>query len=197
MLAFIHDFPDVPDDAQLQKARLESLQKTDAAKAGKLLDALLTDSNPAVADMAKGEVQMRDLMKKPLDLQFTAEDGSKVDLAKLRGKVVLIDFWATWCSPCMEEVPDVVNVYKELHDKGFSIVGISLDEDKSVLEAVTKAQGMVWPQYYDGKGWENVISSRYGIGEIPTMWLVDKKGMVVDVDAREGLEDKVKKLLAE
>ena len=195
ILGFIHDFPTDTDDAQLQKMRLDSLKTTDAGAEAKLLDALLNDPNPAVVDMAKGEVAMRDVMKKPLELQFTAVDGTKVDLAKLRGKVVLVDFWATWCAPCMEEVPDVVKVYNELHGQGLEIVGISLDQDKTLVESVTKAQGMTWPQYFDGKMWDNEISSRYGITQIPTMWLVDKKGMVTDTDAGTDLEGKVKKLL--
>jgi thiol-disulfide isomerase/thioredoxin len=177
--------------------RLDSLKETDAGAQEKLLEALLKDPNAAVAAMAKAEVTMRDLMKKPIELQFTATDGTKVDLAKLRGKVVLVDFWATWCAPCMEEVPDVVKAYKEYHGQGLEIVGISLDQDKTLVDAVTKADGMAWPQYFDGKMWDNEISSRYGITQIPTMWLVDKKGMVTDTAAGDDLENKVKKLLAE
>jgi thiol-disulfide isomerase/thioredoxin len=197
MLAFIHDFPDDPNDAELQKARYGSLQKADADAADKMLDSLLKDKNPAVADMARGAARMRDLKKKPLDLTFTAADGTKVDLAKLRGKVVIIDFWATWCAPCMQAVPEIVNAYKNLHGKGLEIVGISLDEDKGAMEGVTQSNGMVWPQYFDGKGWENAISTRYGITDIPQMWLVDRKGMVVDTDGADGLADKVAKLVAQ
>jgi thiol-disulfide isomerase/thioredoxin len=197
MVAFIHDFPDDPNDAQLQKVRLQALQTTDPAAGSKFLDKLLQDKNPAVVQMAQAEVQIRDLKKKPLELQFTASDGSKVDVSKLRGKVVLIDFWATWCGPCMEAVPDVVKVYKELHSKGFEIVGISLDQDKGSMVGVTLASGMVWPQYFDGKGWGNEISTRYGITSIPTMWLLNKKGVVVDTEGEDGLQEKVEKLVAE
>jgi thiol-disulfide isomerase/thioredoxin len=197
ILSYIHDFPNDSDDAPLQKMRLESLTETDADAAAKLLDALQKDANPAVAAMAKGEVAMRDLTKKPFELQFTALDGTKVDLAKMRGKVVLIDYWATWCAPCMEEVPDVVNLYKELHGKGFEIIGVSLDDDKTLVQAVTKAQGMTWAQYFDGKGRDNEVCTRYGISTIPAMWLVDKNGMVTDTEAGDGLEEKVKKMLAQ
>ena len=138
-----------------------------------------------------------DLKTKPLELKFTAVDGREVDLSKLRGKVVLIDFWATWCGPCVAELPNVLKAYKELHPKGFEIVGISLDDNKEKLEAFVKERGMEWPQFFDGKGWQNEISSRYGINSIPAMWLVDKKGMVVSTNARGGLEEKVEKLLAE
>jgi thiol-disulfide isomerase/thioredoxin len=137
------------------------------------------------------------LKTEPLDLKFTALDGTEIDLAKMRGKVVLIDFWATWCGPCVQEVPNVVEAYEDLHPKGFEIIGISLDKDKAKFEAFIKEKGMAWPQYFDGKGWQNEISSRFGIQSIPAMWLVDKKGMLVETNAREDLEEKVEKLLAE
>ncbi len=138
-----------------------------------------------------------EIKTKPLELKFTAVDGTEVDISKLKGKVVLIDFWATWCGPCVAELPEVLAIYKELHDKGLEIVGISLDQEKEKLESFTKEKGMTWPQYFDGKGWENSISSRFGITEIPTMWLVDKKGMVVNTTAGLGLKENVEKLLAE
>lgn len=138
-----------------------------------------------------------DLKTKPLELKFTAVDGREVDVSKLQGKVVLVDFWATWCGPCVAELPNVLKAYKELHPKGFEIVGISLDSDKAELEGFVKAKGMEWPQYFDGKGWQNEISSKYGINSIPAMWLLNKKGMVVSTNARGGLEEMVTKLLAE
>jgi len=138
-----------------------------------------------------------ELKTKPLELKFTALDGREVDVSKLQGKVVLIDFWATWCGPCVAELPNVLKAYKDLHPKGFEIVGISLDGDKAELESFVKEKGMEWPQYYDGKGWKNEIAGKYGIDSIPAMWLLNKKGMVVSTDARGGLEEMVTKLLAE
>jgi thiol-disulfide isomerase/thioredoxin len=132
---------------------------------------------------------------KPLDLKFTAVDGSTVDLSKMRGKVVLVDFWATWCPPCRGEVPNVLAAYKEYHDKGFEIVGISLDQDKNALLSFTKEKGMVWPQAFDGKGWDSSISSGFGITEIPTMWLVGKDGRVITTNARNDLAGQVAKAL--
>jgi peroxiredoxin len=123
----------------------------------------------------------------PLDLKFTAVDGTPVDFASLRGKVVLLDFWATWCPPCRGEVPHVVTAYKKFHAQGFEVVGISLDQDKAQLLAFTKKHGMTWPQYFDGQGWQNQISTQFGITAIPAMWLIGKDGKVITQDAREKL----------
>ncbi len=147
--------------------------------------------------IVEGKLQEISLRSQPLDLKFTALDGRAVDVAKLQGKVVLIDFWATWCGPCVEELPTVLKTYKELHAKGFEVVGISLDGDKAELEAFVKDKGVEWPQYFDGKGPENEMFIKYKLESIPTMWLLNKKGVVVSVTAFEGLEEQVKKLLAE
>jgi len=173
-------------EADWQKLAEQHLQTYPEAPMNQQIKATI-DRNAATAK----------LKTEPLDLKFTALDGTEIDLAKMRGKVVLIDFWATWCGPCVQEVPNVVEAYEDLHPKGFEIIGISLDKDKAKLEAFIKEKGMAWPQYFDGKGWQNEISSRFGIQSIPAMWLVDKKGMLVETNAREDLEEKVEKLLAE
>jgi len=131
-----------------------------------------------------------------LDFKFAAVDGRDVDLAKLKGKVVLVDFWATWCPECVGEVPHVVETYKKFHHRGFEIVGISLDEDKDALTTFTKSHGMDWPQYFDGKGWDSSIGTKYGIRSLPAMWLIDKEGNVAAKNAREDLAGQVEKLLA-
>ncbi len=134
---------------------------------------------------------------KPLDLKFTAIDGRVVDVGAMKGKVVLIDFWATWCGPCIGELPNVLAAYEKLHPKGFEIVGISFDQEKDTLEAFVKKRKMAWVQYFDGEGWGNKFGKEFGIRGIPSMWLVDKKGNLRDLEARDGLAEKVEKLLAE
>ena len=134
---------------------------------------------------------------KPLELSFTAVDGSKVDLKDFAGKVVLIDFWATWCGPCVAEVPSLKKVYETYHPKGFEILGISLDDKKSDLLAFTKKHEMPWPQYFDGKHWNNEISFRFGINSVPTTWLIDKKGVLRYTDVRFQVDSMVQKLLNE
>jgi peroxiredoxin len=188
--------------AILQLSWVDILKPVDPERAEATLRDLATNKDPRVVADARRQLEtiqvQRKFTKDPLDLKFKAIDGTEVDLAKLRGKVVLLDFWAVWCGPCRIEIPNVVATYKQFHKDGFEIIGISLDQDKDKLISFTKQAEMTWPQYFDGKMWSNEISSRFGINAIPAMWLVDKKGLVRSTDARgSDLADQVKKLLAE
>ena len=134
---------------------------------------------------------------KPLELSFVALDGKKINLADMKGKVVLIDFWATWCGPCVFEMPKVKQVYDKYHADGFEILGISLDESKEALTQFLKKNEIAWPQYFDGKHWNNDISFRFGINSVPAEWLIDKKGILRETNARGDLEQAVDALLKE
>jgi thiol-disulfide isomerase/thioredoxin len=111
-------------------------------------------------------------------LEFISLSGEQINLLNLRGKVVLIDFWATWCGPCHRTMPDLVETHKEYHDQGFEIIGISLDKDQSQLERYMQDMGITWRQYYDGLGWSNRMANRFGVRGIPHIVLIDKNGAI-------------------
>lgn len=119
-----------------------------------------------------------------LEIAFTDLKGNQIDLAAMKGKVVLVDFWATWCGPCVAELPHVLEAYEKYHDKGFEVIGISLDQDKAALESFIKDNSMPWPQHFDGKGWKNSIAQKYSITSIPATYLIGKNGKVVASNLR-------------
>ena len=130
-------------------------------------------------------------------LKFKALDGREVDLEKLKGKVVLLDFWATWCPPCIEEIPHVRAAYERYNKEGFEIVGISFDAEKQRLEDVVKRESIRWPQYFDGGGRDAAPGKTFGIQHWPTMWLLDRNGVIRFISAGAGMDRKIAALLKE
>ena len=139
------------------------------------------------------------LLGKPLgELKFTDLKGEQIDISQYKGKVVLIDFWATWCGPCIGELPNVLDTYSKYHDDGFEIIGISLDRSREKLENFIEENNMPWPQYFDGKGWKNEISTGFGIRSIPSTFLLDGQGIVRYTNLRgSALEQAVADILGD
>jgi thiol-disulfide isomerase/thioredoxin len=169
--------------------------------------------NAKVAEAAREKLKALEGISGPIELTFTALDGREVDTRKLRGKVVLIVFWATWCGPCMAEKPNVKRVYSAYHERGLEIIGVSCDvapEHASkgdariartaaqVLE-FCRANEMPWPQHYEGKkhaNGGNTLAARFAVTGIPANFLLDQSGRVVAMNLRgDRLEAEVKKAL--
>lgn len=132
---------------------------------------------------------------------FTAPtiSGDQLKLSDYRGKVVLIDFWATWCGPCIHEMPNVIRTYEEYHPKGLEIIGVSLDKSSDeVRQFIQKNPGMKWPQVFDGKEWQNAVARQYGVNAIPFAVLLDRTGKIRYVSLRgDALGKAVAELLGE
>ena len=171
----VKEYPDTKS-AQAATKMLAAIQKQEEAK-------------KIAASLAPGSV-FPDFSEKDLN-------GKPLSVAAYRGKVVLVDFWATWCGPCVAELPNVLKTYQKYHSQGFEIIGISLDQEKQKLESFLKQKGITWQQYFDGEGWENKLAAKYGIESIPAAFLLDGQGKIIGTDLRgEALSEAVAKALA-
>jgi thiol-disulfide isomerase/thioredoxin len=197
-----------PDSEQAEGARYiaatiftrystEEWQKKNL-KMGKALLADLEEAEHRTAKTVKGKILDIELLKgePPPPIEVTALDGKPLSLSDYKGKVLLIDFWATWCGPCIRELPNVKEVYEKYKEKGFDILGISLDQDRGRLESFLESESMPWRQVFDGKGWQNEVAGLYGVTSIPKTYLLDQNGKVVKIGLRgEDLGKEVARLL--
>ena len=117
------------------------------------------------------------------ELSGTSIEGKEIELSDYEGKVVLLDFWATWCGPCIAEMPNVISVYEKYHEKGFEIIGISLDRSIDPLKEYIKENEISWPNIYDADQ-ANSIADQFSITAIPTMFIIDQEGKIVAVNTR-------------
>jgi thiol-disulfide isomerase/thioredoxin len=143
------------------------------------------DLKPLVESMA-GTLRRMNLLGNEIEIKGKLVDGTDFDWkAYSKGKVILVDFWATWCGPCIAELPNVKKNYEKYHEKGFDVVGISLDTDRKKLEAFLEEEGTKWANLFeDDAGWKHPVAVHYGISGIPTVILVDQQGKVVSLNAR-------------
>jgi peroxiredoxin len=130
---------------------------------------------------------------------FTQNDvnGKPLQLASLQGKIVLLDFWASWCSPCRAENPNMLKQYKIYKDKGFEILSVSLDSDKKAWMQAIEKDGLPWLHVSDLKGWNNEVGRLYGVRGVPACFLIDEKGNIIATDVRgEKLNSKLAEIFA-
>ena len=124
--------------------------------------------------------------------------GKIIKLSSLRGKVVLLDFWASWCGPCRRESPNVLRLYKHYKDKGFTVFSVSLDEDAASWKQAIAKDGLIWPNHVsDLMGWKTPMTQLYQFESIPHTVLIDKEGKIIATGLRgESLEQKLKEIFS-
>ncbi|KAF0198751.1 MAG: alkyl hydroperoxide reductase [Bacteroidetes bacterium] len=201
-----------------QKTRLKQALTTYPASPASLffIDKLEIDTDLGIYSLVAGELYSKypahklvadlklrvDLEKelqpgKPApEINLPDMDGKPVKLSSLRGKIVMIDFWASWCSPCRRENPEVVRIYNRFKDKGFDIYGVSLDRDANGWFGAIAKDGLVWTQVSDLKYWESAGAKAYGVKAIPHTVLINREGKIIARKLRgKALEDKLEELL--
>lgn len=148
---------------------------------------MASSTNPRIQQLAEGfagKLRLLGLPGKPMEIKGDLLDGTPFDQAKLTGKVLLVDFWATWCGPCVAEIPNMLAEYEKYHDKGFEVVGISLDEERADVEKFVVENKIPWPIIFAGKGWQDPVAQFYGISGIPQLVLIGRDGNVITLDIR-------------
>jgi peroxiredoxin len=155
-----------------------------------------------ISQMAAQQLEMIGSLRKlkiglpALAFTGTGPSGKEISLEDYRGKVVLIDFWASWCTPCRKEMPHVKKVYEKYNGNGFEIIGISLDDKKHNFSRYVQEEDLPWPQIFDGKGWQSEVGRLYAVSSIPATYLIDREGIIRYKNLRGNqLDDAVKELI--
>ena len=130
------------------------------------------------------------------DISLSDTTGNPVALSSLRGKYVLLDFWASWCGPCRQENPNVVRMYNKFKDKGFAIYSVSLDQAKANWTKAIRNDNLTWTHVSDLKFWQSAAAQQYGVQAIPATFLLDKDGKIIAKNLRgDALEQKLEEIL--
>ena len=172
-------------------------RQSDRAVADKYFRLLETNfPDDVITQMVAGQRRRRDGVGKPFELAFTAIDGRKIDVRQMRGKVILVDFWASWCAPCRASMPHLKKLYRTYNPQGLEIIGVSGDASRAALDQYLKDASLPWPIYFDPAGVDRLMRW-WGVQAIPTYFVVDKSGRLRSTDARATLDELIPKLIAE
>lgn len=187
---FIAQFPKETAAVSLLEGVIQSAEWSVQPEIGKKACDLIQKHFPEEAKELNiaGVKRRLECIGQPFKLEGTTRDGKPFDVKSLQGKVVLVDFWATWCGPCLAELPHLQEAYEKYRAKGFEIVGVSLDDEKESVDEFFKENPLPWTQLFEQdekkRGFENPNVAHYGISAIPAMFLLDKSGRVVSTTIR-------------
>lgn len=158
------------------------------------------EKHPYIAELKKNIDDAKNFMIGAVapDFEQNTPDGKPMKLSDLRGKVVLVDFWASWCGPCRRENPHVVKLYDKYKSKGFEVLGVSLDRKKDSWEKAIAKDKLTWSHVSDLKGWKNQVAKQYSVTSVPHTILLDKEGRILARNLRGAdLDAKLKELFGE
>ncbi len=165
------------------------------ARAGKIASRASDTDAATIGRMMEGSVRRMELLGQPITVHGRTVEGKEFDWTKYKGKVVLIDFWATWCGPCRAEIPNVKRLYNAYHDRGFDVVAVSTDKRKDAPAKFMEVNKLPWVCLFDQSPGKELppLAEYYGVFGIPQAILVDRQGRVVSLSARgEELEELLK-----
>jgi thiol-disulfide isomerase/thioredoxin len=201
VVSWLDEFTDSSRRPEVEGMLLYLVSEDESEAATKHLELLAKSKDKDIAGEAKSLLDSRKFLSTlrttPLELTFTDLEGAKVDCSKLRGSVVLLDFWASESQQCLDAMQSLVKLHKAHGDKTLKIIGINLDKDKSDAKFAAAQHGLSWPHHHDGEQ-ENGFAAKFQIESIPSVWLFDKKGKLREVGLEgEELTEAVEKLLKE
>jgi len=191
--SFASEFPQDRRAARLLAEAASLCDSHPEEKRPLVIEALQLSKDPSLTLQLQDDMKRLDQLGNPVNLSFTAIDGTKVDITQYRGQVVALVFWAAESAPSLLWLKDFSDYTSAI--TGLKVISISLDQDRSDLDAARKAFKIDWPINFDGKGWKNAVARQLGINVIPTVWLIDKQGRLQALNARDNYQLIINQLL--
>ncbi|MGB0580583.1 MAG: TlpA family protein disulfide reductase [Limisphaerales bacterium] len=189
------EFPKHPETYQMLYALA---LRSPAMKAAQIAKEIQEGNAPPGVKQAAQEILLKaQRIGKPLRIKFKSVGGRDIDTLKLKGKVILLDFWASWSAPSMTQLAELQKLYRSHHAKGLEILGINFDQDRNALASLVNYKRIPWPQHHDQGSKLKSLREILGVKQIPALWIVDKHGNLRDTNARQNLVTLVEQLLAE
>jgi peroxiredoxin len=187
-----------PDDKRSPRLLVEAATQCDEdprTMRELLMTAQMQSREPALNARIADDMRRLNALDKPVTVRFSTIQGGAVDIAALRGNVVVVLFWAAESPPSLMWMQQFRSVVSKIPPEGLRIVMVSLDENRKDLDSAMAHFDIKWPVNFDGKGWENAIARPLGINAIPTVWVIDRKGILRTLNARESYDTWIRRLL--